>query len=576
MLKPLSRYLSSKDKYFFLLSLILLLGFVVRIYGINFGKPYLYHVDEWKLVNQAGHLLDITNLNKDVLFGLDTYPPFFTYILAFFYGFYSLIGLVFGFFPSLSYVVDQYKTNPFTFHLIGRLISAIMGTASIAFLYLSIRNLFNKRIAIIGALFFAFTFILVRNSHYCTVDVPATFFLLIAFYFTTRVFKENKIKDYILAGIFCGLAIATKYNVLFIVAPLFIVILYKMGGIGNAVKAFWVEKRILACGIALILSFIVACPLILIDTNRFIPVFQRDLNSQKYGKIGLDGEGFWSYVTGKQWEGFGHASRNSLAGGLGKPLMLLSLGGIVFCAVRHRKEDIILVAFPVLHYLLHGNMSYKAMRHLLPAIPFLVVSASILLDFISNFFVKEKMKNTVLAGCALAVALPMVLDSFQQGHLMTQKNTRTLASEWIEKNITPKTKIAVEYYYPQVFNSNENFPTIGPRAKDGTEGVKDYKYYDTQYLNFFWGPDRVIDNDPVQIIVENEIEYVIVDSWTSGRFYRASVMEKYPLISRQRRNFYDWIGINGDLLAKFSPQNQPGPTIKIYKVKSNLANESDI
>ncbi|MCZ6594628.1 MAG: glycosyltransferase family 39 protein [Bacteroidetes bacterium] len=560
---------------------MLLLALAVRLYGIDFGKPYLYHVDEWKLVNQAGHLLDVKHLNKDVLFRLGTYPPFFTYLLAFAYGIFAVVGLVTGFFPSMSSIAEYYRTNPFTFHFIGRLICVVMGTATIQILYLAIKNLYNRKVAILSALFLAFMFIHVRNSHYSTVDIPVTFFIVTAFYFMTRIIKENKSRHYILAGVFSSLAIATKYNVVFIVVTLLLAIVFANKREKKvSLKQLFVNKKVGITAFALAFTFLVACPISWIDTGKFLPIFEKNLSSQHKGKVGLGGKDFWSYITGEQWQGFGHTSRNSMAGAMGKPIMILSLLGTTYCLLRHRRQDLLLISFPILLYVLHGNMSYKAMRHLLPALPFLVAAAAVLLDaLITKWLVGFRKQHIALSLCTTVIVVPMIIDVLQYDFFLTKTDTRTLAAEWIEKNIRPGAKIAVDFYYPQVYNRNKIFSTIGPRlSKHSTivsisdpnidnDTVRQYELYDTNYLDFFWGPDRRIEKGPVQMITAESIEYVITDSWTSFRFYSKSALKKYPILCKQRQKYYTWVEENFNLLKELvgDEAKTPGPTIRIYK-----------
>ena len=122
-----------EKKIFFFLLLIIISGFLVRTYGINFGKPYLYHIDEWKFVNQAGNLLDIKNLSIKNRLNLGIYPPFIIYILSVVYAIFGVMGLITGYFPSVASIIETYKSNPFTLHLIGRNISTMMGSATIYF-----------------------------------------------------------------------------------------------------------------------------------------------------------------------------------------------------------------------------------------------------------------------------------------------------------------------------------------------------------------------------------------------------------------------------------------------------------
>jgi len=187
--------------------------------------------------------------------------------------------------------------------------------------------------------------------------------------------------------------------------------------------------------------------------------------------------------------------------------------------------------------------------------------------------------STTLVMCAAVIAVPAGIDASRFDRFLTRKDTRTLAKEWVENNIASGTRIAVEFYPPQVYNSNEAFSIIGPKTPqgksvnsgaDGRTEVKEYELFDTQYLEFFWGPDRLITEDPVQIIKTKDIEYVIIDSWTSARFYQEDVMDEYPLLSGQRRDFYDWVKQNCQLLTDFASNERPGPVLSIYKVKDDL------
>ncbi|MDZ7725235.1 MAG: hypothetical protein U5R06_21065 [candidate division KSB1 bacterium] len=48
-----------------MLLVILLVAAFLRLYGINFGKPFLYHPDEIKLTAQAGRMLSTKFMDKD-------------------------------------------------------------------------------------------------------------------------------------------------------------------------------------------------------------------------------------------------------------------------------------------------------------------------------------------------------------------------------------------------------------------------------------------------------------------------------------------------------------------------------
>ena len=560
-----------RNPYSILMIVIISLGFLIRIYGINFGKPYLYHIDEWKLVNQAGQLLNIKNLSKEVLLGIGTYPPFFTYILAFAFAVFGVAGLVFGKFSSVAAIVEFYQIDPFTFHLIGRNISVIMGTATIPLIYLIGKHMYNKKVGLIAALFLTFIFIHVRNSHYCTVDIPTTFFVILAFYFMTLILKENRLKNSIWASIFSGFAIATKYNSLFIVVPLGLAHLMTYTIKKFSIKKRLLNKKLIISIVLVCISFMIACPLIIVDAKKYLPTVQDNVASQKKGKVGFDGSGFFSYITGAQREGFSFSSRNSLAGGMGRPLMIISLVSLLFCFYRHKREDLLLLSFPVLLYILHGNMNYKAMRHILPIIPFLSVMGAIGIVEITNKIQKrkEQIADTVLALIVAIIVIPMAIDVVKHDNMLTKKDTRTLTVEWFEENVESGSSVAIEFYHPQLQNINEEFQTIGPKKINNfvDNNHKEYMVYDTNYLKFLWGPDRIVEKDPIQIVSENQIQYLVLDNWTSGRFYTDIAINKYPMLCKQRQEFYTWVNENYEIIKIIENHNNetPGPNIQIYK-----------
>ena len=80
-----------------LLILIIILGFILRVWGINFGLPDLYGPAEFYTVNNAvsygGGSIEPLNF---------AHPPLLSYILLILYGFYFITGYLFGSFASIN------------------------------------------------------------------------------------------------------------------------------------------------------------------------------------------------------------------------------------------------------------------------------------------------------------------------------------------------------------------------------------------------------------------------------------------------------------------------------------------
>ena len=237
---------------------ILLVSFILRIWGITFGLPDIHHGDEHEVVNHA------------VRFGSGDFNPhrfqygsLFQYILFFFYGLYYLIGYAFGLFNSVKQYALTFIQDPTVFYLIARSLSAIVGTATVGLVYLIGRQINNERVGLLAALFLACSYEHVIHSHYCTVDITLTFLCTLAVYQCLMLFQSRSYRRYILAGLSIGIAIATKFN-----GVLFIITLISAHLFQNS---NWTIPRKIFCKklwlgiVSIVIGHFIACPFFYID-----------------------------------------------------------------------------------------------------------------------------------------------------------------------------------------------------------------------------------------------------------------------------------------------------------------------
>ena len=152
-MRSLSRYEEFISKYWrFILISILVIGCLIRLYGIDWGLPYLYDPDESNRVSRAFLILANHDLNPH-WFG----HPGTTviYLLAGIYGLIFVLGRAWGSFPGFSDFQALYYQNPTIFYLTGRLLSTVFGVATILVIYLIGTRIFNRMIGLMSALFIA-------------------------------------------------------------------------------------------------------------------------------------------------------------------------------------------------------------------------------------------------------------------------------------------------------------------------------------------------------------------------------------------------------------------------------------
>ena len=99
-----------------------------------------------------------------------------------------------------------------TINLVGRVVSAIFDVGTILILFLLTRRLFDRRVALLAALFGALSVLGIQLSHFFAVDTFSTFFVTAALYLTLRVYQERRWYVFAGLGLVTGLALASKLS----------------------------------------------------------------------------------------------------------------------------------------------------------------------------------------------------------------------------------------------------------------------------------------------------------------------------------------------------------------------------
>ena len=139
----------SQKKVIWILFIILLIAFFLRIWGISFGLPGTDHGDETEVVNHAVRF-GSGDLNPHRF----QYGSFFQYILFVFYSAYFLIGYLLGTFSSMHQFALHFIQDPTVFYEIARGLSAFFGTATLGITYLIGKSVKGEKAVLFDALSF--------------------------------------------------------------------------------------------------------------------------------------------------------------------------------------------------------------------------------------------------------------------------------------------------------------------------------------------------------------------------------------------------------------------------------------
>jgi len=418
-------YLAGIVPLWWLISLlgILAAGFFVRVYGIDFGLPYIYHPDEPMIAERVISMLKSGNLNPG-WFGwpsLYMYMQLPVYVLRFFYG-VSKGG---------SAIIESYRAG---YYLWGRFTTACLGTLTVALTYTLGKKLLDRKTGILAALFLAFSYLHVSSSHYITDDVPVTFFVVLTVLVCFWIVEKGEIKFYLLAGLLAGFAVATKYTGGLVILCIFFAYIFRL------MKGKKEYERILYSLITLVCGFLIGVPYAI----KEMPTFLGNVAGEIYeystlGHLSQEGTENWWYYSK-------YLSRE----GLGRGIFILSMAGLVLAALKSTEKRFLSILFLITYFLWVSSSKVRFPRALMPILPFFSLCSAFFMASLWAWLAKRELfkkkrglVNLIFILLIVALLFFPVINTWSFSHNLTKTDPRTLTKEWVESNI-PKGAIIVD------------------------------------------------------------------------------------------------------------------------------------
>jgi 4-amino-4-deoxy-L-arabinose transferase-like glycosyltransferase len=345
-----------------LLILLLVLAVFVRFWGLGWGLPNTYHIDEDKFGNTA----------KGFFTG-DLNPHFFhvptlhMYTLAGLWKIYYWIGKADGTFHDNAQFMDYYIDHPGTYYLIGRALSAILSVGTILLLYFIGLRMYNRTVGLLAAVFLTFSLEHTTTSHAMMPDAPMVFFMVLAFYFIWRVYEEGRPRDYIFTGLAAGAAMALKYGGHMMFLPLFLAHLFRVLEHREPKKKIIFYWPLYASGLVFLAVFLIGCPYAVIKFKEFKADFKWQTNH-------LLNEGHFG--DSPQHSAWLFYLQYGFRDNIGRWAQYLAFGGIVATIFRRKARELILLSYPIALLLIIGGWKTRATRYFLPLAPFFILLAA--------------------------------------------------------------------------------------------------------------------------------------------------------------------------------------------------------
>ena len=350
--------------------------------------------------------------------------------------------------------------------LVGRGLSAGAGTLSVFLTYRLGWRCYGRPAGLAAAFLLAVTPLSIQSSHFCTVDVLLSLWMVLAFFAILRVLETGRLKDYLVSGGLIGLGCATKLHALQVFVPLGAAHLIRAFGPpagddaraagrgdrgGEKARAFVSRLRPLAIAVtdlkiylalgASVLAFAVLVPSSVLrfrdyfdPSNMLTAINAIRVNT---GEVMMRGSNhfvgtrpYLYYIT------------NLFPAAFGIPLEVTIFAAIGWAAYRRGRADAVLLSLVVFYFLATGRFQGKYIRYFVMWMPFAaVLSGRFLVDVC-----KSAWRPLRVPGTALSLVVGVYTSAYGAAvaGVYRQPDVRVEVAKWVAKNVPAGSAVVLE------------------------------------------------------------------------------------------------------------------------------------
>jgi 4-amino-4-deoxy-L-arabinose transferase-like glycosyltransferase len=474
------------------LALVLLLAAALRLWAVRHDLPFSYFGDELHFMRRAV-AVGTGDLNPHWFHK----PAFLMYLLAFCYGIYFLLGRIAGAFHSTAEFGAHFLFNPTPFLVIGRLLVAACGVATVYVIYRIGRKVFaNPWAGVAGATVAAVLAPMVNSSRTIKSDVPCGLLMALSVWAFLGTRESPRPRPLVVASLLAGVAMGTHYyGVVLVPAYLALEALrgfsWRFSG-GDLPRTPW-RTVIARCALVVVLfgaGFFLASPFNFLD-----PTWGRDTGAMIAKSLGLGAKPAPRYDpdSAREFKPGAETSRGA-AGAflalvasrdvLGIAFSLLALLGLAWTLVRRETRWYgLLVLIPSLFFFLAAITvaAYHAQaRHLNAIYPLLATLAwPGALAMAGLFRLPPRRASALALLLVAAAAVPTLIASVGKNLRINRPDSRLVAYRWLQANLPRDQRILLDDYGPPL---NESRPagdrlavalrTMPPGPFTGHQGLR--------------------------------------------------------------------------------------------------------
>lgn len=413
-----------------ILAVILAVASFFRFYGIAARSAWKPTVDEPLIMSPVLNMIHTGNLD----------PVTYEYGGVWFYLLLAILSFTILREISTFAYKETIAIPDGVFYAAARYAVAAISVLTVGLTYATARRFFGKLPAIIAALLLALSSLSFLTAHEIRLDVALALFVLAAHYYFLRILEEPSAMNYWLAGIFCGLALGTKYTVVSIIVSLLLTHALAQRG-----KRLLNWNLVLALGSAAVVFFIFNI-FSFLHLNEFLVRLPQAI----YHNLTPE---HWSAARNSPLRYF----KNLMYAGPGVLGMLAALYSLVQMFVTRDDRLLVLWCFPLLLLATLGSYASGFPRYLMPLIPLFAILAGVgtqlFLQKLAARFPAAASPRAAVLATLIMIVLP-VIAAVQY----TIDTTRAVRPEtivnWIKQNVPPGSSIVVDSTGPVIEDRN--------------------------------------------------------------------------------------------------------------------------
>jgi 4-amino-4-deoxy-L-arabinose transferase-like glycosyltransferase len=429
----------TKSRALLALTVITALGGALRFYNLAWGAPYFhFHMDEHYVFMGADHLRN--SLREAALSGkFFMYGPLPMYLVNVVRWIYEAVA------HPLVLTVHQ---DEITYMVMGRAISAAFGTFTIPLAYAIGTRVAGRSAGLLSAAYLAFSVLLIRDSHFLSVDMSMTFFFMLTWLALMRMADRGSIASGIATGVAFAAALTCKYTSVFMAIPIALAYLLSPHR-PRSLHPYgaWVRwaMRGLVVPVATVVTFVLLDPMVWLYWDKFL----FDVRTQITEPLsGATRPIFFAHFFDLERPRL-YFFTNLLWWGMGPALEIAGLAGVVWLLTRRTKPALLAATVPIAYFIVAGNTVAPFIRYAIPLVASLTVAAGVLCAELlrrPRWRPAGALATFIVLGSTAAYAAAYM-------NIFRQPDSRVAAARYLRQALPAGAKVLVE--------PSQNVPPIG-------------------------------------------------------------------------------------------------------------------